>query len=117
MSRHQPVATAAAASAARMVVKKHVFKKLQECVVDSENFSFWASRRRLALRKNEISRVNTNIIVNKCFEELADIIEKKDGYEEFFELFGKFLKLSIHENSTSQTEITELVRFSNPKSW
>ena len=51
-----------------------------------------------------------------CFEGFADIIKKKDGYKKFYEQFGKFLKLAIYETSTNQTEITELVRFSNPKS-
>ena len=43
-------------------------------------------------------------IVKKCFEEFADIIEKKDGLKKFYEQFGKFLKLAIHENSTSLTD-------------
>ena len=60
--------------------------------------------------------MNAIIIVEKCFEEFADIIEKKDGYEKFYEQFGKFLKLAIDENSTNQTDITELVRFSKSKS-
>ena len=34
----------------------------------------------------------------------------------FFAQFGKLLKLAIHGHSTSLTEITQLVRFSNSKS-
>ena len=60
--------------------------------------------------------MNTKIIVKKCFGGFADIVKKKESYKKFHELFGKFLKLAIHEDSTNQTEITESVRFSNSKS-
>ena len=55
--------------------------------------------------------MTTEITVVKCFEECADITEQKDDHKKFYERFGKFLKLAIHENSTSQTKIPELVRF------
>ena len=80
MSGQQTVATVAAASAARTVAKKQVFR-------DSEDLPSGISVSQKDLRKNDISRVSTNIIVKKCFEELSDIIEKKDGE------FGTFLKL------------------------
>ena len=60
MSRQQPLGTVTAASAARIVAKKHVFKKLRQRVVDSEDLRLGFSQE--ALRKNEISPVNTNII-------------------------------------------------------
>ena len=50
------------------------------------------------------------------FEKFADTIEKMDSHKKFYEQFGKFLKRAIHEDSTDQTGITELVRFSNSKS-
>ena len=34
---------------------------------------------------------------------LAEIAEKKDDYNKFFEQFDKFLKLGIHEDSTKWT--------------
>ena len=34
---------------------------------------------------------------------LAEIAEKKDDYNKFFEQFGKFLKLGIHEDFTNWT--------------
>ena len=55
--------------------------------------------------------MHTTVLGTKCFEEFADIIEKKDGYKKFYEQFGKFLKLAIHGNLT----ITELLRLSSSK--
>ena len=52
----------------------------------------------------------------RYFEMFADIIEQKGGYEKFYEQFGKVLERAIHEDSTNQTEVAELVRFSNTKS-
>ena len=54
--------------------------------------------------------------VERYFEMFADIIEKKGGYKKFNEQFGMFLERAILEDTTSQTEVTELVRFSNTKS-
>ena len=39
-------------------------------------------------------------LANKCLVMLAEIAEKKDDYNKFFEQFDKFLKLGIHEDST-----------------
>ena len=47
---------------------------------------------------------------------LQDIVEKKDCYKKFYEQFGKFRKLSIHESSTNQAQIIELVQLSNSQS-
>ena len=54
--------------------------------------------------------------VERYFEMLADIIDKKDGRKKFYEQCGKFLERAIHEDSTHQTEVIELVRFSDTKS-
>ena len=36
-------------------------------------------------------------MVKKCLEIFAEIAEKKDDYDKFYEQFGKCLKLGIHE--------------------
>ena len=54
--------------------------------------------------------------VERYSDLFADIIEKKCGCEKFCEQFGKFLERSIHWDSTNQTEVVELVQFSNTKS-
>merc|ERR1712135_149031 len=55
-------------------------------------------------------------LVKKCLEMFAEIAEKKDDYNKFYEQFGKCLKLGIHEDSTNRTKIAELLRFSTSKS-
>ena len=74
------------------------------------------------LAAQEPDEAKPNMFVMRCrkveryFEMFADIIEMKGGYNKFHEQFGKFLERAIHEDSTNQTEVTELVRFSNTKS-
>ena len=53
--------------------------------------------------------------VERYFEILADTIEKKDGYKNFYEQLGKFLKHATYADSTNQTKDIGLVRFGNPK--
>ena len=53
--------------------------------------------------------------VERYFEILADIIEKKDGYKNFYEQLGKFLERATYADSTNQTKDIGLVRFGNPK--
>ena len=38
---------------------------------------------------------------------LAEIAEKKDDYNKFYEQFDKFLKLGIHEDSTNYNKFYE----------
>ena len=59
----QLAAAARAASAARTAAKKQVFRKLRECVVDSDDLPLDISHE--ALRKSEILRANTKIFVEK----------------------------------------------------
>ena len=40
-------------------------------------------------------------IVLRYFEMLADIIEKKDGYKNFYEQFRKFLERAVYKDSTN----------------
>ena len=44
-------------------------------------------------------------LVKMCLETFAAIAEKKDDYKNFHELFGKYLKLGMHEYSTNRAKI------------
>merc|ERR1711959_580275 len=46
----------------------------------------------------------------------SEIAEKKDDYKKFYEQFGKYLKLGIHEDSTNRAKIAELLRYQTSKS-
>ena len=60
-------------------------------VVDSEDLPVNISRE--TLQQNKILRVIRDNLVKEFLEMFADIDGKKDDYKEFFEQFGKFLKL------------------------
>ena len=53
---------------------------------------------------------------SKCLEKFSKTLSRRIAARCFYGQFGKFLRHAIHEDSTNQIEITELVRFSNSKS-
>ena len=55
-------------------------------------------------------------LVQKCLEMFAEIAEKKDDYNQFYEQFGKCLKLGVHEDPTNRTQVAELMRYQTSKS-
>merc|ERR1712072_1676975 len=63
-----------------------------------------------------ILRVIKKNLVKKALEMFTEIAEKKEDYKKFYEQFGKYLKLGIHEDSTNRTKIAELMRFHSSKS-
>merc|ERR1712156_1036335 len=70
----------------------------------------------MGLQQNKILRVIKKNLVMKCLEMFAEIAEKKDDYNKFYEQFGKCLKLGVHEDSTNRTKVAELLRFHTSKS-
>ena len=71
---------------------------------------------RWTLQHNKILRVIKKNFVKKCIDMFAEIAEKKDDYKEFYEQFGKRLKLGIHRDSTNRMKIAELLKFNILKS-
>eukprot|EP00972_Heterocapsa_arctica_P098390 14519890-Heterocapsa_arctica.AAC.1 len=63
-------------------------------IVDSEDLSLVISRK--ALQQNNLAK--------KCLEALAEIAEKKKEYMEFYEQFGRCLKLGVHPDQTKIAE-------------
>ena len=68
------------------------------------------------LQLNKIWCVIKKNLVEKCLEMFAEIAEKKDDYQKFYEQFGKCLELGFREDSTNRTKVAELLRFHTLKS-
>ena len=71
-------------------------------VVGPEDLPLNISRE--TLQQNKILRVIRKNLVKKCLEMCAEIAEKKNDYDMFYELKANCLKLGIHEDSTTQNQ-------------
>ena len=54
--------------------------------------------------------------VTMCLEMFAEIVQRKDEHEKFYEQFATCLKLGIHEGSINRANGAELLRLSTSKS-
>uniref|UniRef100_A0A8D2K3J6 Uncharacterized protein n=1 Tax=Theropithecus gelada TaxID=9565 RepID=A0A8D2K3J6_THEGE len=61
------------------------------------------------LQQSEILKVIHENVVKKWLEPFSELAEMKENYKKFYEAFSKNLKLGIHEDSTNQGRLSELL--------
>ena len=83
--------------------------------VDSEDLP--PNTLRVTLQPNKFLRVISKIwskIVSKCWT-FTETAEKNDDYKKIYQVFGKCLKLGVHQASTDRTKVHEFMRYQTLK--
>merc|ERR1711865_428505 len=78
-------------------------------VVDSDDLPLNVSRE--TLQQHKVLRVMGKKLTRKATEGDETAEEKKDPYIEFWEAFGKNIKLGLIEDSSNRTKLSKLLRF------
>jgi len=83
-------------------------------LVDSEDLPLNVSRE--MLQQNKIIKVMKNNIIKKTFDMIDEIAEDNEKYTEFYNNYGKNLKLGLYEDQKNREKIAGFLRFYTSKS-
>ncbi|KAK2113307.1 hypothetical protein P7K49_007573 [Saguinus oedipus] len=68
------------------------------------------------LWQRKVLKIIHKNIVKKCLELFSELAEDKENYRKCYEAFSKNLKLGIHEDSTNQRRLSELLHYHTSQS-
>tara|TARA_Y100000389_G_scaffold205027_1_gene262145 strand:- start:10935 stop:13088 length:2154 start_codon:yes stop_codon:yes gene_type:complete len=80
-------------------------------IVDSQDLPLNVSRE--MLQQSRVVQIIRKNLVKKTIEMISNLEEKE--FEEFYQNFGKCIKLGIHEDSKNRDKLSQLLRFASTR--
>jgi molecular chaperone HtpG len=78
-------------------------------VVDSKDLPLNVSRE--ILQKNSCLKAIKKIVTKKSIDMITKLSDDVEKYEKFYNSYGKYIKLGVHEDSTNSDRLIKLLRF------
>jgi molecular chaperone HtpG len=83
-------------------------------MIDVQELPLNASRE--LLQQSSLIKKLNKTLVKKTIEMIEDLTSNEEDYAKFYENFGRFIKLGVHEDSNNRPKLLELLRFYSSKS-
>ena len=83
-------------------------------MIDVQELPLNASRE--LLQQSSLIKKLNKTLVKKTIEMFEDLASNEEDYAKFYENFGRYIKLGVHEDSNNRPKLLELLRFYSSKS-